>query len=84
VTAYEKGWSTLKNGSLLDAAEAEGFEVFLTTDKNLRYEQNLRHRSLAVVILSTTSWPRIKQATDSVLLAIEAARSGKFSIIEIP
>jgi hypothetical protein len=40
-TAFERGWSTLKNGDLLDAAERNGFEVFVSTDRNLRYQQNL-------------------------------------------
>ena len=83
-TAYEKGWSQLRNGNLLNAAEEESFSIFLTTDQNLQYEQNLRDRSIAVVILSTTSWPRIKLATEAVLLVIQSAQSGQFSVVEIP
>lgn len=48
----EMGWQRLKNGTLLDAAVAEGFEVFLTVDQNIRYQQNLAGRSIAVVVLS--------------------------------
>jgi len=69
---------------LLDAAEEESFEVFLTTDQNLQYEQNLREREIAVVILSTTSWPRIKLVTDAVLSAVQLAQSGQFSLVDIP
>lgn len=83
-TAYEKGWATLRNGNLLDAAETEGFDVFLTTDQNLRYEQNLSDRSIALVILSTTSWPRIKLATNDVLAVIQTAKCGQFNFVEIP
>lgn len=83
-TAYEKGWSRLRNGNLLRAAEKEGFEIFLTTDQNLRFEQNLNHRTLAVVILGTTSWPRIKLATDNILAAIETANISQFTFVEIP
>ncbi|HEX8011999.1 MAG TPA: hypothetical protein VF814_13850 [Casimicrobiaceae bacterium] len=54
-TAYERGWSTLTNGELLDAAEKEGYAVFVTTDANLRYQQNLERRRIAVVVLSTPS-----------------------------
>jgi len=72
-TAYEKGWSQLRNGNLLDVAEEESFEVFLTTGQTLQYEKNLRERQIAVVILSTTSWPRIKLATDAVLLVVQSA-----------
>jgi hypothetical protein len=45
-TAYERGWAKLKNGELLDAAEREGFEVFVTTDTVLRYQQNLSGRRI--------------------------------------
>jgi hypothetical protein len=83
-TAYEKGWSKLRNGNLLDAAEKEEFDVFLTTDQNLQYEQNIRDRSIAIVILSTTSWPRIKVVTDTILSAMESAHSGQFSFVDIP
>jgi len=52
-TAYERGWAKLKDGELLNAAEAEGFAVLVTTDSNLRYQQNLAARRIAVVVLST-------------------------------
>ena len=80
-TAFERGWGTLQNGALIASAEAEGFEIFLTTDKNLKYQQNLVGRRLAVVVLSTTSWPRIRAATAKILEAVESARSG--SLIEV-
>jgi hypothetical protein len=54
-TAYEQDWSRLKNGELLSAAELAGFEVFVTTDTNLRYQQNLATRTIAIVVLGTTS-----------------------------
>ncbi|MEA5451008.1 hypothetical protein VB780_20690 [Leptolyngbya sp. CCNP1308] len=60
VTAYEKDWAKLCDGELLDAAEVEGFEVFVTTDQNLQHQQNLSARKLAIVVLNTTSWPRIR------------------------
>lgn len=53
-TAYELGWATLKNGELLAAAENSGFEVLVTTDTNLQYQQNLTQRKIALVVLSTT------------------------------
>ena len=53
-TAYEQGWSSLKNGELLQSAEDNGFEVLVTTDTNLKYQQNLSKRKIAVVVLSTT------------------------------
>jgi hypothetical protein len=77
-TAFELGWGTLQNGALIAAAEAEGFEIFLTTDKNLKHQQNLTGRRLAVVVLSTTSWPRIRAVAAKVLEAVESARPGSY------
>lgn len=77
-TAFELGWGALQNGALIAAAEAAGFDVFLTTDKNLRYQQNLGGRRLAVIVLSTTSWPRIRAATEKVLAAVDAAGAGSY------
>ena len=83
-TAYELGWSTLKNGELLDAAERAGFEVLVTTDLNLRYQQNLDSRRIAVVVLSTPSWPRVQRAVEEVVRAIDAASPGSYTEVEIP
>ena len=77
-TAYERGWSSLKNGELIAAAESAGFEVFVTTDKNLKYQQNLVNRSMAIVVLQTTSWPRIQRALPRVVAAVEAAGNGSY------
>jgi len=60
ITAYETGWSELSNGDLLKAAEP-AFNVLITTDKNLQYQQNLLGRRLAILVLPTTSWPRIQK-----------------------
>ena len=83
-TAYECGWSTLKNGALLAVAESSGFEVFVTTDANLRYQQNLASRNIAIVVLSTTSWPRIKLVSQSVLEALIVAVPGVYITVAIP
>ena len=63
-TAYEMGWSTLSNGDLLDAAEAQ-FDAFVTTDQNLRYQQNLAGRRLAILVLPFSSWPRLQSQSRS-------------------
>lgn len=72
-TAYEMDWSTLKNGDLLNVAECEGFQVIVTTDMNLRYQQNLTARVIAVVVLGTTSWPRIKTKATLVVAVFDLA-----------
>ena len=82
-TAYELGWSTLKNGELLAAAEASGFEVLVTTDTNLKYQQNLASRTVAIVVLSTTSWPRIKADAEPVVAAVAAAKPGSYAQVSI-
>jgi hypothetical protein len=83
-TAYEHGWSTLTNGELLDAAEKEGYAVLLTTDSNLKYQQNLERRRIAIVVLSTPSWPRIQRASASVLRVIDRASPGSYTEVAIP
>jgi hypothetical protein len=83
-TAFERGWSILSNGDLLAAAEQEGFEVFVTTDKNLRNQQNLGGLRIAIVVLSSTSWPRIQKVSTAVKQAIDAASPGSFKEVEIP
>ena len=59
-TAYERGWSDLRNSAVLDRAEAEGFDVLVTTDQSLRHQQNLAARRLSVLVPMSTSWPRIE------------------------
>ena len=54
-TAYERGWSNLSNGNLLDAMERDGYQLLITTDQNLRYQQNLADRKLAIIVLLSTS-----------------------------
>ena len=83
-TAYELGWATLKNGELLCSAEERGFEVLITTDTNLRYQQNLAVRRIAVVVLSTTSWPRIRVVVEHIASAINSASVGSYIEIHIP
>jgi hypothetical protein len=83
-TAYESGWSTLKNGELLQAAELAGFEVMLTTDANLKYQQNLSTRKIAIIVLTSTSWPRIKQVTEKIAVAVDMAIAGSYIEIIIP
>lgn len=83
-TAYECGWQALSNGHLLAAAEAEGFEVLITTDRNLRYQQNLAGRHLAIIVLSTTNWRRIRLHIQLVAEALAAAAPGAFIEVSIP
>ena len=78
------GWDTLSNGELLTAAEEAGFEIFVTTDKNIRYQQNLGDRAIAVVVLGNSRWPVVRLYVDRLVAAITAARAGTATEVEIP
>ena len=83
-TAAEQGWSTLRNGGLLTAAEAAGFEVFLTTDRNLGYQQNLTLRKIAIVVLSLQQWPKLRPHIQLVVDAVDGTKSASFIEVQIP
>ena len=76
-TAYEMGWNELDNSTLLRAAEID-FDALVTTDQNLRHQQNLSGRRLAILVLPTTSWPKIEAHEAQVVAAINALRAGDF------
>ena len=84
VTAYARGWSQFKNGELLDAAEKAAMEVLITTDLNLKHQQNLKSRRIGIVALSTPSWPRIQRAIADVIRAVDAAVPGSYVEVDIP
>ena len=74
----------MKDGDLLRSAEGQGFEVLVTTDTNLRYQQNLAARRIAIVVLSTTSWPRIRVVAERVALAVNSALAGSYVEVSVP
>jgi hypothetical protein len=82
--ARSHGWDTLRNGELLDAAEAAGFDVFLTTDRNIRYQQNLTGRKIAIVVLGKGRWRLIKNRLPAIAEAVATATPGSLAEIEIP
>jgi hypothetical protein len=84
VTAFELAWNELRNGELLSKAEAEAFDVLVTTDQNLGYQQNLPGRRLAIAVLMTTSWPRIDRHSSEVARQIGALAPGSYVEIPIP
>jgi len=83
-TASRQGWEKLKNGELLTIAEREGFDVFLTSDKNIQYQQNLKGRRIAIVVLGNPQWPIMRQHVGLVVDAVNAAQPGSYSLIDIP
>ncbi len=82
-TAFEKGWSHLQNGDLLESAELDGYELFLTTDQNLSHQQNLSERPIRVLVLLSTSWPRIQLRVDDIRDAIDRLKLGEVMEVQI-
>lgn len=82
--ARERGWDKISNGALLKAAEAAGFELLLTTDKRIRYQQNLTGRNIVIVVLGNSTWRDVRLYLDHVASAVNAASPGSYAEVEIP
>ena len=82
--ARERGWATLKNGALLSVAEEAGFDVLVTADKNIRYQQNLEGRKIAIVVLTQLRWGLVRRMSIEIAAAVNAATPGSFVEVEIP
>jgi len=76
-TTYELGWSSLKNGDLIKAANIE-FDILVTTDQNLRYQQNLANLKLAILVLPFASWPKIQDCLEKIVAAVNSLRPGDY------
>jgi hypothetical protein len=81
-TASYQGWDGFKNGRLLDAAEEDGFDVLLTGDQTLSYEQNLTRRRLAIVALSSVEWRIVKDYLPQIIAAVDKAAPGSFRTVD--
>ena len=82
VTVTYMGWAGLKNGELLQAAEDNGIDVFLTGDQTLTYDQNLTGRHLAIVALSAIQLPIIRRNLPKIIAAIDGAAPGSFQAVD--
>jgi hypothetical protein len=82
--ARAHGWEELENGELIDAAEQAGFEVIVTTDKNIRYQQNLKARKIALVVLEHSQWPMVKLVAETIVAAINASGPGSYVEVAVP
>jgi hypothetical protein len=82
-TVYEIGWANLSNGELLLQAESR-YGLFITTDQNLRYQQNLSGRQLAILVLPTTSWPDLRVHVDQIAAAGLAMNPGDYIEFVLP
>ena len=77
-TAFERGWSNLRNGDLIREAEANDFQTLITTDQNIKHQQNLRGHKLAILVLPTTSWLKIQKHVVKVSAAVDALKLGDY------
>ena len=80
--ARQMNWSELNNGQLLAAAEVDGFDLMITTDRNLRYQQNLSKRRISIIVLGNNYWPEVQRHIAATLEAVESALPTSFQ--EIP
>jgi hypothetical protein len=81
--ADELGWQGLENGALLDAAEEAGFDLLLTCDQNVRYQQNLTSRKLALVVLSSNHWPTLRRIAAKIATAVDFVQTGQIVKIDV-
>jgi hypothetical protein len=84
VTVAFHGWSGLKNGALLTTAEEAGYELFITADQEIRYQQNLTGRKMAVLVLSTNNWDYVKAAIAKIVAAIDSVTPSSYTEVDIP
>jgi hypothetical protein len=82
--ARTRGWEELANGDLIDAAEQAGFQIMVTTDKNIRYQQNLEARRIALVVLKHSQWPMVKLVAEEIVAAVNAAQPGSYVEVSVP
>jgi hypothetical protein len=82
--AIERGWDRISNGELLGLAEAEGFDLLLTTDKRIRYQQNLTSRKIATLVLGNSTWPVVRLFLDRISLAVNEVKPGSYGQVDIP
>ena len=82
--AFELGWDRFSNGELLTEAEKAGFEVLVTADKNIQYQQNLTGRKIAIVVIGNAQWPVLRRSIERVTEAVDASVPGGYAEVEIP
>ncbi len=82
--AINRGWEKISNGELLAAAEEEGFDLLLTTDKNIRYQQNLTARRIGIVVLGNSTWRIVRLHLDRIASAVNETAPGSYAEVDIP
>ena len=82
--ARDRGWDKISNGALLTLAESAGFDLLLTTDKRIRYQQNMTGRRIAIIVLGNSQWPAVRRFLGRIAIAVNAAESGSYTEVAIP
>lgn len=83
-TVDDRGWARIANGELLNTAEAAGFEVVVTADQNIVYQQSLEGRKLALVVLGSNIWPIVCNHEAPIREQVDAAVPGSYAFIDMP
>jgi hypothetical protein len=84
-TVVEMRWHPqLENGELLNVAETSGFDVMVTSDQNIRYQQNLAGRKLALVVIGSNIWPVVRNHGPAITAKVGAATPGSYQFIDMP
>ena len=83
-TTRQQGWDMHANGELLRVAEESGFDVLVTNDKNLIYQQNLKERKIAIVVLGRNRWSIVKRVVPQIVAAVDAALPGSYTVVDVP
>ena len=83
-TAYQQGWDKISNGELITLAEENGFDLLLTPDQNMAYQQNLTNRKIAIVVIGNGNWSIVAEHVDRIVDAVNLSTSGSYVVVEIP
>ena len=83
IEARKLGWERISNGVLLKLAEDADFDLLVTTDKNVRYQQNLSGRKISLVVLGRSPWWLVRRHLDDIVAAVNSARPGSYLEVDI-
>ncbi len=83
-TVDDRGWALISNGELLKVAEAGSFDVVVTADQNIVYQQNLKDRQIALVVLGSNIWPIVRNHETSIREQVDTAVPGSYAFIPMP
>jgi len=82
-TAEDEGWGQISNGELIACAENAGYQIMLTCDQNIQYQQNMARRKISMVVLGSNVWPSVRKKAEEIVAALKRASPGSFEFIEI-